>query len=273
MSELTNEPKLDYLKLLIDRKYFKDKRPERENVLFTVRDKTIGTAGNYCVFSGLPKVGKSTFITALISSFILPNNEKVFNMKLYPVKDRNRIAYFDTESSPYDFYNSIDRIKTFSSREDIPHNIDCFNCRKDGPYMIRKLIENYLHHWPDCSIVIIDGFLDLCFNYNDEVETRKLTNWFKRITEIHNILLIGVLHLGKGGNETLGHLGSNSDRWAQSTLTIEKSKLTKQIVLKPKFLRSSDEFEEVALMNFNGRWHEVPYEPEPEPIKKGNRKM
>jgi hypothetical protein len=70
---------------------------------------------------------------------------------------------------------------------------------------------------------------------------------------------MGVLHLGKGQGETLGHLGSNTDRWSQSTMIVEKNKDAGQFVLKSKYLRSDGDFEPVAIMNFDGRWSQVPY--------------
>jgi hypothetical protein len=152
------------------------------------------------------------------------------------------------------------RIKTLGNLEKYPTTLDAFNTREDGPGKIRALIRHYLDITPKCSVLVVDGFLDLCLNYNDEVETRKLTNWFKLITKQYNILLIGVLHLSKGQGETLGHLGSNTDRWAQSTLIVEKNKEARQFVLKPKFLRSSEDFEPIAIFNYDGKWQQIPYE-------------
>jgi hypothetical protein len=162
----------------------------------------------------------------------------------------------------------MQRIRHFALKDSFPENLAAYSMREDAPEIIKKQIYHYLETTPDCSVCIIDGFLDLCMNYNDEVETRSLTNWFKFITKKFNILLIGVLHISKQG-ETLGHLGANTDRWSQSTLIVEKNKETKQFVLKPKFLRSSEDFEPIALMNFDGKFTKVPYEqPTIEKIKK-----
>ena len=81
----------------------------------------------------------------------------------------------------------------------------------------------------------------------------------------------GVLHLSKNAGETLGHLGSNTDRWAQSTMTIKRVKETGQLVLEPKFLRSSEDFEPVAISwdEFSGKWRENELIRPPEPIKRG----
>lgn len=242
------------------RKYDKTKKPKQQHIAFTIQEKIIGTLGSYVVFTGLAKSGKSTFLSAAIGSAFLPSFQDNFTMKLKLPENRKRICYFDTESSEFDFYRQIEKVNYFSLRQTLHDDIDCFNTREDEPKVIREMITEYLKNTPECSILIIDGFLDLCFNYNDEVETRLLTNWFKKITKEFNILLIGVLHVGKGGNnETLGHLGSNTDRWANSTLLIEKNKEQNCFILKSKFLRSAPDFDPVAVANYDGVWMRIPY--------------
>jgi hypothetical protein len=123
-----------------------------------------------------------------------------------------------------------------------------------------RYIEEYLKAFPDCAIMVLDGLLDLILNYNSEEECRILIQFIKRITAQFNILLVTVLHLGKKDKETLGHLGSASDRYAQSTLIIEKDKDQQTYNLSPKFMRSDADFETVSIKNFQGVWHEVAYE-------------
>lgn len=267
---MTNDQQIT--ELLQARKYNAAVKPEPEQVIFTIQSKVIGTLENYCVISGLPKASKSTFAGAALASALVPDYSDVFGLKLSLPKKRRRLAYFDTESSQYDFYRQMERIRILSEKQRLPDFFDAYSFREDMPSKIRKMIETYLIENEDCSVIVIDGLLDLCLNYNDETETRLLTNWFKKITKIYNILMIGVLHLGKGHGETLGHLGSNTDRWAQSTLLVEKNKDTKQFVLKPKYLRSSDDFEPVAIMNYEGNWRQMPYiEPEIPGIKKAKK--
>jgi hypothetical protein len=192
-------------------------------------------------------------------------------MKFTFPKGRRKIAYFDTESSDYDFYRQVNRIKHFANLNNLPPWCDCFTVREDGPSEIRALIVNYLENNPDCPIVIIDGLLDLIFDYNSEIESRKLVNWFKRLTKVYNCLFVGVLHQGKGvGAQTLGHLGSNCDRWASSTLEMVKDKDKKTFTLQPRFLRSSEDFDPVVLMNIAGNWQQISIEGE---SKKGEIKQ
>ena len=251
---------IDYSQLLAQRKYDPGKTIPPEQVIFKIQDKVIGTIENYICFTGAPKTGKSSFVTACIASAFVPNFSDVFGMKLNPVPGRGKVCYFDTESSSYDFYRVIDRIKKFAYKESLPENLDAYNTREDNPAAIRKMIVAYLDANPDCSVLVIDGFLDLVMNYNDEIETRLLTNWFKKITKQYQILLIGVLHLSKGAGQTIGHLGSNTDRWAQSTLLVEKDETTKQLIMKPKFLRSADNFDAIALQSINGQFQQVFYQ-------------
>jgi hypothetical protein len=245
--------------LLQARKYNPAQRPASQQPIFTIQSKVVATLQSYIIFSGLPKAGKSSFVSAAAASALIPPYQGIWGMKLQLPTDRPRIGYFDTEMSDFDFYRQIDKILALADKRSLPSTFDAFSLREDMPGRIRAMIEQYLIDHSDCACIIVDGLLDLCLNYNSEEETRRLTNWFKRITKQYNVLMIGVLHLGKGQGETLGHLGSNTDRWAQSTMIVEKNKEAGQFVLKPKYLRSSDDFDPVAIMNFNGLWQQVPY--------------
>lgn len=79
----------------------------------------------------------------------------------------------------------------------------------------------------------------------------------KKITKIHNILIVTVLHQSKSNLTTTGHIGSASDRYAQSTLDIIKEKDKSTYVLTSRFMRSDSDFEPVTLMNFNGIFQQV----------------
>lgn len=253
--------KLTLQEKLAARKFKPDYTPPQSQVVFTVQNKPIGVLQNFIVISGLPKTAKSTILSAAIASAFQPG--EVFSMKFTFPEGRRRIAYFDTESSDYDFYRQVNRIKQFSNLNNLPPWCDCFTVREDGPAEIRALIVNYLENNLDCPIIIIDGLLDLIFDYNSEIESRKLVNWFKRLTKVYNCLFVGVLHQGKGvGAQTLGHLGSNCDRWASSTLEMVKDKDKKTFTLQPRFLRSSEDFDPVVLMNIGGNWQQISIEGE-----------
>jgi hypothetical protein len=213
--------------------------PPKEQILFTIQGQNCGSIQNYCIISGLPKSGKSTFTTSIVASAF--NTYDIFGMKLQTLPGRNKILYIDTESSEYDYYKHMARIKNVSNKLDLPLFFDSFCLRKENAETIILMIEAYLINTPECSIIILDGLLDIVNNFNDEVECKKVVNFLKKITTIYNLLLIGILHTGKNEGKTLGHLGSNTDRWAQSTLEVKKEE-SGSFTLSPKFLRSSGGF-------------------------------
>lgn len=223
--------------------------PEQENIILKIGGKTAGTLQNYCIYAGQAKAGKSTFISGLIASAFVPWDQ--FGQKLILPETRPKLALFDTESSSWDLYRTVKRIKDYADIKNLPDNFTVFSFREDQPKDILIMIESYLKLNNDCAVIIIDGLLDLCLNYNDEIETRLLTNWLKKITKIYNCFVVSVLHLSKNSGETLGHLGSNTDRWAQSTFIIKKVQETQQITLDAKFMRSDANFETIAI-EYNG---------------------
>jgi hypothetical protein len=250
------EENINPLDVLLDaRKYNPEYKPSLDQILWTIQNKTIATTQNFQILTGLPKAGKSTFLSALISTVFTPSD--LWGMKLNLPPDRRKIAYFDTESSDYDFYRQVERIKKFAGINGIPDWCSLFTVREDEPKGILAMVEHYLIT-SNAPIVILDGLLDLIFDYNDPIESRKLINWFKRLTKIYNCCIIGVLHQGKGqAGTTLGHLGSNTDRYAQSTIEIVKDKEKQTFTMSSRFLRSSDDFDPITLMNNGGEWQQV----------------
>jgi hypothetical protein len=100
--------------------------------------------------------------------------------------------------------------------------------------------------------VFIDGLLDLCRNFNDERETFGVIEFLKTVSEEKNVLIIGVIHQSKRETYSLGHLGSAVDRYAESTVSIEKDDSRKFITLSAGLLRNTiDDFSPITIM-WNG---------------------
>jgi hypothetical protein len=260
--------KLTITELLAKRQYNPDYIPNKEDIIFSIQSRHTGSRSNFLTLSGLPKAGKSTFIAAIVASAFVPY--EIFGMKLHLPINGKKICYFDTESSDFDFYRQINKIKGFAELTSLPDWFNAYQVREDGSGIIRKMIETYLSENPDCSVIIIDGLLDLLVNYNDERESSLLTKWLKKITKVYNVLLITVLHQSKSNLSTTGHIGSASDRFAQSTLDIVKDKERNTYVLTSRFMRSDMDFEPITLMNFNGVFQQVETEVKKENSKKAS---
>lgn len=225
-------------------------QPPQENSILTIQGQSIGNTQSFVCFQGLPKAGKSLFVTTTIASAF--HTEGLFGIKLEPIDNRPKIAFFDTESSETDFYKIINRINYQIGTQSLPINIDMFLCREDPHSEIIKMINVYLQNNADCSVLIIDGIADLLQNFNDVVESNALIQWLKQITKIYNLLVICVLHLTKKDKMSLGHLGSFMDRKAQSVLICEKK--DDLLILTSGYLRSSTGIKSIELKNIDGIW-------------------
>jgi hypothetical protein len=227
-------------------------QPPAENTILTIQEQSIGNTQSFVCFQGLPKAGKSLFVTTTIASAFHTNG--LFGIKLQPIPDRPKIAFFDTESSESDFYKIISRINYQVGSKQLPYNIDMYLCREDPHYEIINMINAYLDNNKDCSVLIIDGIADLLSNFNDVVESNVIIQWLKKISKIHNLLVICVLHLTKKDKMSLGHLGSFMDRKAQSVLICEKK--DDMLVLNAGYLRSSTGIKAIELKNTDGVWYQ-----------------
>ena len=252
--KITERPPIDWQNInagLFSRRFTSDTLTTPETVFFTIRrdDITIGTAGNVVAFTGLPKAGKSTFLSFCIASAI--TGERINGFKIHTTEQKNRVCLFDTEQSPGDFTRKANIIKRIAYNngyeKDIFSNFDAFLLADLNPGQIVLSLAAYLDATPNCAVLIIDGLLDCINNMNDETATKKFVRYLKKLAKRHACLIIGVLHLGKKDKMSLGHLGSAMDRAAQSVLTIEKTK-DETFKCIPAMLRSAANFNEIEIM-------------------------
>ena len=102
--------------ILQQRKFDESILPTQEQILLTIKGKVCAVEESFCLYTGLPKNGKSTFIQATIASAFISKLDDIFGIKLH-IKETEKIALFDTESSQYDLYRNIERIKLFSNKK------------------------------------------------------------------------------------------------------------------------------------------------------------
>jgi hypothetical protein len=238
-----------YKGLLLQRNFRMDMDIKPDKVYLKIKDNIVGTSGNFITITGLPKHGKSTFLSPIISSFDL--QKPVLDFAAISYKDKSRIGFFDTEQSPYDFKQKWERIEKMAGRS--INCVDRFLTRQDDAETNKMLIDVYLRIEKKCGIIIIDGLLDLIQNMNDEKEAKDLVNLFKKWSLMHDCLIAGILHLGKKDKTTIGHIGSAFDRASQSVFKVEKMK-DGSFLFMPEMLRSCAGFDGINIM-YNHNLH------------------
>lgn len=250
-----NPPKLTIPQLLEQRRYDPNSEPQPEQVILKIGGKKVGALQNLVTLTGKQKNGKSRYIGATIAAGL--TGSELFQIQLILPPRRRKICLFDTEQSDFDFSRSMKQVKQFAGAEVLPPTFEAFNTREDDPAIQIQMIETYLQNTPECSVIIVDGVLDLLMSYNNEEESKRLANFIKRCTKIYNCLMIGVLHRGKGNDLTIGHIGSMADRIAQSVLKVEKDKDRNTFTLSSDFMRSDEDFYPVQIWNNAGHWEET----------------
>lgn len=166
--------------------------------------------GNILSVSGPPKSRKSLFVDVLLAAFFNQKYSLGFKGKLPKGK---KIIYFDTEQHRTTFQMNRRRFYDMCGLPPDTDVIKSFNMRKYSVDERILLIDKTLLTFSDeVAVVVIDGIVDICHDLNDNRSVSETIQHLMRWTEVHNTLLISVLHTNRGGISTNGVLGSTLDK-------------------------------------------------------------
>ncbi len=230
---------------VVERTRYDDKQvPERDQVALKIEGKNVGTLGSFVCLSGLPKGGKSTFLQLTLASIYHPDQ---YGIALTPPAGRSGVLWIDSEHSDYEFYEVVQTVKGLMGVSMWPPGFLAHKVSDMNPDEIMDLVEYRLQENPSIFVVFIDTLLDLSNDFNSVAEAMKVNRWLKYIKKTFNVLVFGVIHLGKKNLQTLGHLGSLVDRWARAVMTVEKNKAG-GYTMESKYQRGAAEFSPITVM-------------------------
>lgn len=249
----------DLMKLLKEALYDPKNPPPDEVVVWRIEGQNIGSLGNFSLLTGLPKAGKGKYICGITAAGL--TRDDIFGQSIKLPADKQGISYWDTEQSKYDHFQMIKTIQRLMETDALPSQFNSYHCRKHDAQTIIPMIEYELQSNKNIGFVILDGLLDLIDSFNDERQAKSLVNFLKRITDVYNILVLGVLHRSKSVDKSMGHLGSAADRAAQSVLKVEKNKELKHYTLSAEYLRNADDFTPISIYYNKGMntWEQCEY--------------
>jgi hypothetical protein len=178
----------------------------------------IFTLGDLSLIQGRQK-SKKTFFTSVICTAIL--NEYSFIDKLSPEPpEGTTIVVFDTEQS--DYYGQITnkRIHKMSGGVEFYY----FALRDSNPKERQDILEHFLStHKGKISYILIDGIVDLLYDFNDLKECSELVQWVMRITKEYNVHCSCILHENNADGKARGHVGTMLAQKAETVLRIKKN--------------------------------------------------
>jgi hypothetical protein len=165
----------------------------------------LGGFGMIGAVVGPQKAGKSAVVSCIVASALADAEKKLgFSMEMRG----KRIAFFDTEQSAYFYQKTQERIHHMAG---VYRNVDYYEA-----YHLRRLnvmdriraVGAIVAGRKDLGLVVIDGLVDLCANFNDETASARTMEHLMRWSDETGALFLTVLHLTKSDGFMRGHLGT-----------------------------------------------------------------
>ena len=153
---------------------------------------------------GEQKSGKSLIVSCFVSAALSGKQKLTFDMDL---QGGNGI-YFDTEQPEFWYKKTQQRIYRMAGLYDNPSNYEAYMLRRLTVKQRIDVITQMLKGRKDLSMIVIDGIVDLCENFNDEGKSSETIENLMRWSDETGALIVTVLHITKSAGYLRGHLGT-----------------------------------------------------------------
>ena len=190
----------------------------------------LGSDGNFSFLQAYPKVGKSYFISLMVSAY--QSGENKYTGKIKGHRKGRKIIHFDTEQGKFDVSKLAKRpLQMNGIKEDEDYHI--YYLRSLGWQARIDFIDYILYdkfNSQNIGLIIIDGVADLCGDVNNMTEAnfavQKLMEWSSKLSA-H---LTTVIHQNFGSDKATGNLGSALEKKAEQQIKLEKNHVNKGLI-------------------------------------------
>jgi len=191
---------------------------------------TFGTEGNFSCISGAAKSRKSFFKALLVASYIAGDTYKFApNIKSHRTTDKV-ILDFDTEQSTFHALRSFKKVQAMVGAS--YKNYYPFSLRQFSKAERLDFIDKCISYEKNLGLVIIDGIVDLCLDFNDQkscdLVVGKLLEWTDK-TQCHIIVII---HTNQDTSKARGHLGTFIQQKAETVTFLTKEETLTKVHVK-----------------------------------------
>ena len=179
----------------------------------------IGTDGNFSFVQAFPKVGKSFFMSLLVSAYQSGSNS--YSGKIKGHRRGRKIIHFDTEQGRF-HVSKLARRPLVMNQLQNDKDYHIYAMREFGWQSKIDFIEHILFDKFEnekIGLVIIDGCADLCSDVNNMEQANnvaeKLLQWSGKL----NCHITTIIHQNFGSDKPSGNLGSALEKKAESKLS------------------------------------------------------
>ncbi len=210
-----------------------DKPPAPAHAIFGMGKAKVSTQGNITAIIAQAKAGKTTLVGGALTAVLLADglaqgDVDCLGWWAVPTKGR-AIIYFDTELSPNDHWEMMDRVVRRAKAKTMPPNLwnRCVTGwqAREIREAVRAMIEKALRQGTEIYAVILDGVADLCADVNDAEESNSLVAELHMLAITAKAPVICVMHRNEGDkadSAARGHLGKQLARKAETNLRLEQ---------------------------------------------------
>lgn len=202
--------------------------------LLTCGGTVFATRQNLTVVSGKPKVCKTTFQSVIVAAAITGTSILTIG-----ASNPLRVLLCDTEQSGYYLSRQCDRILRIAGIEKkIKEGFSVLELRSYEPAERYNLIAEAVEDLrPD--LLFIDGAADLVADTNDLLSSERLVSNLLTMSSKYNLGIVTIIHSNPGADgKVRGHLGSTSERKAETVITLERDGISDTITVKPRQTRN-----------------------------------
>lgn len=187
----------------------------------------IGTDGNFSFVQAFPKVGKSFFMSLLVSAYQSGSN--AYTGKIKGHRNGRKVIHFDTEQGRF-HVSKLARRPLVMNKLQNDENYHIYAMREFGWQSKIDFIEHILFDKfedEEIGLIILDGCADLCSDVNNMEQANnvaeKLLQWSGKL----NCHLTTIIHQNFGSDKPSGNLGSALEKKAETQIKLEKNNANK----------------------------------------------
>lgn len=215
------------------REFDYDNPPATPESILMLGGYTICTPGNISNIHGPPKAAKSAAVGAVLSACLLEPGLDADTLGFTAGNPGGRaVIHVDTEQSAHDHDGLVRRAHSRAKRSTRAAWLHSYYLTGMEPtgcwdYLVRVVRKAAVDH-DGVRLIVVDGIADFCSDPNDAKECFKLVQKLHRLALDYQCAILTVLHEnpGSAAGKTRGHLGSQLDQKAETSLRLFKDEKT-----------------------------------------------
>ncbi len=184
----------------------------------------LGGYGELYTIKGLDKSGKTRLKNWLIQSAL---THQYVNGFLVDIGKRN-IIDLDTEQSKGDVWRNMGYILKDAGITRTPSNYYNFALGEHEMNDMLAFVEFSIEKVKDVGMLIIDGIVDLCADYNDSNISRELVGHLRKLAIKYNVMVFVILHNARSTGDARGHLGTEVKN--KSKVVVDTMELMEEVM-------------------------------------------